>query len=222
MKTILCAALLSASALSSTASLAQPTPRQQVQHLLRRFAFSVPPETVTAVEASGTAAWLAQQEQPSLIDDFRNRTRDVADQLVNGGCLTIISSNGGRSAHDADAQATPGQARTALARPFRRRPRQGRRSGADVSLRPGIRANALGNFATLLTAVAEESAMLEWLDNNWNVGPVANENFARESHAALLDGHNAAQHGRLDQAQRQRAAAGELHPGGRAEIAKSP
>ena len=23
--------------------------------------------------------------------------------------------------------------------------------------------------------------MLEWLDNNWNVGPVANENFARES-----------------------------------------
>ena len=43
-----------------------------------------------------------------------------------------------------------------------------------------VRANALGNFTTLVTAVAQEAAMLVWLDNNWNVGPTANENWSRE------------------------------------------
>jgi uncharacterized protein (DUF1800 family) len=43
-----------------------------------------------------------------------------------------------------------------------------------------IRANALGNFGTLLTAVAQEGAMLIWLNNNYNAGSVPNQNFARE------------------------------------------
>ena len=43
-----------------------------------------------------------------------------------------------------------------------------------------IRANALGNFRTMLEAMARSTSMLYYLDNVYSVGPVANENFARE------------------------------------------
>ena len=43
-----------------------------------------------------------------------------------------------------------------------------------------IRANALGNFATLLNAVAQEPAMLSGCRNNYNSGRSPNENFGRE------------------------------------------
>ncbi len=43
-----------------------------------------------------------------------------------------------------------------------------------------IRANALGNFRTLLGAVAKSTAMLYYLDNQSNSGGKPNENYARE------------------------------------------
>lgn len=43
-----------------------------------------------------------------------------------------------------------------------------------------IRANALGNFSTLLTAVVKSGAMLVYLDNDKNDRGFHNENFARE------------------------------------------
>jgi uncharacterized protein (DUF1800 family) len=43
-----------------------------------------------------------------------------------------------------------------------------------------IRANALGKFLDLLTAVSKDPAMLIWLDNQENVAGRPNENFARE------------------------------------------
>ncbi len=46
-----------------------------------------------------------------------------------------------------------------------------------------VRADALGNFAKLVSDVAKEPAMLEWLDNNYNSGNATNppnQNFGRE------------------------------------------
>lgn len=43
-----------------------------------------------------------------------------------------------------------------------------------------LRENASGNFRTLLTAVAQDPAMLIWLDNRRNIKGSPNENFARE------------------------------------------
>ncbi|HUL96957.1 MAG TPA: DUF1800 domain-containing protein [Usitatibacter sp.] len=43
-----------------------------------------------------------------------------------------------------------------------------------------LRSEALGNFATLLHAVAKDPAMLVWLDNAGNRKQAPNENFARE------------------------------------------
>lgn len=43
-----------------------------------------------------------------------------------------------------------------------------------------LRANATGNFRTLLREVSKDPAMLFWLDNEFNVKGKPNENFARE------------------------------------------
>jgi uncharacterized protein (DUF1800 family) len=43
-----------------------------------------------------------------------------------------------------------------------------------------LRSQALGNFATLLHAIAKDPAMLVWLDNAGNRKQAPNENFARE------------------------------------------
>jgi uncharacterized protein (DUF1800 family) len=43
-----------------------------------------------------------------------------------------------------------------------------------------LRANATGNFRTLLHAASQDPAMIFWLDNQQNVAGKPNENFARE------------------------------------------
>lgn len=43
-----------------------------------------------------------------------------------------------------------------------------------------LRDNASGNFATLLTTVSKEPAMIKWLDTDADIKGHANENFARE------------------------------------------
>ncbi|HEY3780920.1 MAG TPA: DUF1800 domain-containing protein [Fimbriimonadaceae bacterium] len=54
-----------------------------------------------------------------------------------------------------------------------------------------IRANALGDFPTMLKAMAHSPAMLEYLDNQRNVRGVPNENYARE----LMELHTLGLHG---------------------------
>lgn len=54
-----------------------------------------------------------------------------------------------------------------------------------------IRDNALGNFPTMLQAVAKSPAMLQYLDNQLNRRGVANENYARE----LMELHTLGVHG---------------------------
>ena len=59
--------------------------RNQIQHLLRRLAFSAPPATVTATLASGIAPWLAAEENWSALDDSNTGLETLPTALVNGG-----------------------------------------------------------------------------------------------------------------------------------------
>ncbi len=52
-----------------------------------------------------------------------------------------------------------------------------------------LRSHALGNFTTLTTDIARDTAMLIWLDNFTNVKDHPNENFGRELLELFLLGH---------------------------------
>ena len=81
------AALLGAALAFPQHAAAQTAPtRAEVQHLLRRFAFSAPPETVTAVMQGGIDAWLAAQENPASLDDSGTELETLPTNLTaNGG-----------------------------------------------------------------------------------------------------------------------------------------
>jgi hypothetical protein len=161
---------------------AQTTSRQQVQHLLRRFAFSAPPETVTAVLAQGIPGWLATQDNWTAIDDSNSELETIP---------TSLNSSGGYYDYNVFERIvmqhmvlTQRQLQAKLELHWLDHFAVGLEKVGDPAIQyhydQTVRANALGNFTTLVTAVAQEAAMLIWLDNNWNVGPVANENWSRE------------------------------------------
>jgi uncharacterized protein (DUF1800 family) len=175
------AALVLASAIAPAAAETAPT-RPQIQHLLRRFSFSAAPETVTATLAQGISAWLAQQENWSALDDSNSELETLP---------TALNSSGGYDDYSIFERAvmqhmvlTPRQLQAKLELHWLDHFAVGLEKVGDPAMMyhydQTIRANALGNFTTLMTAVALEPAMLIWLDNNNNSGPVANENFARE------------------------------------------
>lgn len=59
-----------------------------------------------------------------------------------------------------------------------------------------LRKNAVGNFRTMLIAVAQDPAMLIWLDNKDNIKGKPNENFAREIMELFTmgEGHGYSEH----------------------------
>ena len=176
------ASLVGVCALGPVAAHAQNDTRVQVQHLLRRFSFSAPPETVTSAVNSGIPAWLASQDNWQALDDSGSELETVPTQLNNTGGYPdynvferIVMQH---------MVLTPRQLQAKLELHWLDHFAVGLQKVGDPAIQyhydQAIRANALGNFTTLVTAVAQEAAMLIWLDNNWNVGPVANENFSRE------------------------------------------
>jgi uncharacterized protein (DUF1800 family) len=172
-----CAACLAAQPLHAEA----PT-RADIQHLLRRFAFSAPPATVTAVQQGGIAAWLASQDNWQALNDSQSELEQLPTTLNSQG--GFIDYNVWERILMQHMVLTPRQLQAKLELHWLDHFAVGLEKVGDPAVMyhydQTIRANALGNFTTLITLVAEEAAMLEWLDNNWNVGPVANENFARE------------------------------------------
>jgi uncharacterized protein (DUF1800 family) len=163
---------------------AQPaTARARVQHALRRLAFSAPPETVTMVQAEGLNAWLAAQDNPAALDDSGTELESLPTQLTpQGGFIDPFVWERMIVQH---MVLTPRQLQAKLELHWLDHFAVGTGKIGDPAVMyhydQTIRANALGNFTTLMTAVAQEAAMLVWLDNSGNVGPVANENFAREA-----------------------------------------
>jgi uncharacterized protein (DUF1800 family) len=176
------AAALAVWAMTPGQAQAQLSDRQAAQHLLRRFAFSASPAAVTAAVTSGTEAWLAAQENWQALDDSQSELEVVP---------TALNAQGGYPDYNVFERIvmqhmvlTPRQLQAKLELHWLDHFAVGLEKVGDPAIQyhydQAVRANALGNFTTLVTAVAQEAAMLVWLDNNWNVGPVANENWARE------------------------------------------
>jgi hypothetical protein len=159
-----------------------PSPRAEVQHALRRFAFSASPETVSAVVASGIGPWIASQENWPALDDSGSELETLPTTFAPGG--GFIDYNVFERLVMQHMMLTPRQLQAKLELHWLDHFAVGLGKVGDPAMMyhydQTVRANALGNFATLLTAVAKEPAMLIWLDNNNNAGAVANENFARE------------------------------------------
>ena len=159
-----------------------PSPRAQIQHTLRRFAFSAPPETITAVAASGIGTWLAAQEAWTTLDDSGSEIETLPTTFASNG--SYIDYNVFERLVLQHMMLTPRQLQAKLELHWLDHFAVGLGKVGDPAMMyhydQTVRSNALGNFATLLTAVAKEPAMLIWLDNNNNAGAMANENFARE------------------------------------------
>jgi uncharacterized protein (DUF1800 family) len=162
-----------------------PTARQQVQHLLRRFGYSASPAQVDAVVAEGIPAWVKQQLDWHSIDDTKSMLNKPPHSYVDPNHCDFCLANE--------------QAFEALV--YQHNILTGRQlqakmelhwlehfsvSAADID-KPSmynydqiLRANALGNFATLVSQVATSNAMLWWLNNDGNQAKGPNVNWARE------------------------------------------
>jgi len=193
VRAILAGALLGTSILTSVAVAAPPAispiaaptaspTRAQVQYFLRRFSFSAAPEDVTAVQGSGIAAWLAAQEDWQNINDSGTELETLPTALVNGSYPDFQIFERAVVQH---MILTNRQLQAKLELHWLDHFAVSLASVGDPAIMyhydQTIRANALGNFSTLLQAVGNEAAMLIWLSNNYNSGSAPNENFARES-----------------------------------------
>jgi uncharacterized protein (DUF1800 family) len=165
------------------------TPRVKAQHLLRRLGFSAPPALVTQIVHQGVDNWFAQQLTPSSIDDSAALAK--IEPLP-----TRSNSTGGYDDWDLWERRliqrehyTKRQVQEKMVLHWLDHFSVSNDAVGDPAVMSEyedvLRADALGNFATLASDVARTPAMLYWLDNNYNDGsdPVhnpPNENFARE------------------------------------------
>ncbi|MDP9017815.1 MAG: DUF1800 domain-containing protein, partial [Candidatus Eremiobacteraeota bacterium] len=158
-----------------------------VHHLLRRFAFSASPEESQAVRLQGTQAWLEAQLHPRAIDDaqmqallepkpaFTNAKGDIADAAVYARRLLIREIYSKRQVQEKLVLHWLDHFSVGVSKVDNH--------ALMARYEETLRYGALGNFASLLTSVSKNPAMLMWLDNNYNVsadGAKPNENFARE------------------------------------------
>jgi uncharacterized protein (DUF1800 family) len=170
-----------------------------VRHLLRRATFGFGAADVAAVEQMGINAWLAQQLDPEAIDDGALEAylgRYPALTLTSAQIADLDADNGGQEQADEDLVAA------AVARQvFSNRklfevmaefwanhfnvvtPSDDDRGRRTVEDREVLRANALGSFAQMLSALVQSPGMLRYLNQNTSRGDgdnVPNEDFARE------------------------------------------
>ena len=164
--------------------------RKVVQNALRRFGFSDTPTTISAVYAGGLQNWFATQLSPDTI----------ADSAL-AGYLTAEPNNTGLLAkNDGSILCAYGTLMTERQVSSKKQLLEKLTmywlehfSINGTSTLPGpigeyttlVRSDALGNFAKLLSDIAVQPAMLDWLGNNNNNGssPISNppnQNFGRE------------------------------------------
>jgi uncharacterized protein (DUF1800 family) len=165
---------------------ADPKPtRQEVQHLLRRFAFSASPAAVNKVISQGIAAWLNQQMNWQAIDDSKSMLDKPPTAYVNPNtCNYCLPNYNAFEAlvyqHDllTDRQL---QAKLELHWLDHFSVNMSQIDPPNMyNYDAAVRENALGNFAKLVTAVALSPAMMSWLTNEGNQANGPNVNFARE------------------------------------------
>ncbi len=164
--------------------------RKVVQNALRRFGFSDTPAAVTAVYSGGLQNWFAAQLNPDTIADG-----------ALAGYLTAEPNNTGLLQRN-DNNILCGYGTLMTERQVSSKKQLLEKltmywlehfSINGSSTLPGpigeyntiLRADALGNFAKLISDIALQPAMLDWLGNNNNNGsnPITNppnQNFGRE------------------------------------------
>jgi uncharacterized protein (DUF1800 family) len=164
--------------------------RALAQNLMRRFGFSGAPADITALYNSGPAAWLTAQLSPSTIDDSALANTLQAMPTYTGN--PAIDDNIDNNIERRIVQREIASKRQLLEKMtlywlehFAVSENGVNDIGAMAHYEDTVRADALGNFAQLVTDVSKEPAMLYWLDNNFNNGanPASNppnENFGRE------------------------------------------
>ena len=164
--------------------------RASAQHLLRRFAFSGSTADVNAAYASGPIAWLSAQLNPASIDDSALASTMQAMPTYTGN--TAIDNSINTRIEERILERQIGTKRQLLEKVtlhwlehFAVSQDGVNDIGAMAHYEDTVRADALGNFQTLVSDVAKEPAMLYWLDNNFNNGSnpannPPNENFGRE------------------------------------------
>lgn len=182
---LLLAALAAGAAAPAGAATTTPTQRQLVQHLLRRFAFSASPAAVDAVLAQGPSAWVAQQLKWQSIDDSKSQLNHPPGGYINPGtcgfCLpNYYAFEAMVYQHDLLTNRQI-QAKMELHWLDHFSINQSQLDMPSMyDYDQAVRANALGNFAKLVSSVAVTPAMLWWLDNDGNNSQGPNVNWARE------------------------------------------
>lgn len=187
---------------------AVPSPPAAASLALTRLGFGPAPGDVAAFDALGgtdaarLTAWVDQQLDPASIDDSACDARIVASGFTTlGKPLTQLWTDHVQNDPPWEVHVQP--FRETVAATFLRAIHSKRQLFelmvdfwhnhfnvyADDFLiaavwvhsdRDVIRANALGNFRTMIEAVAKSTAMLHYLDNRVNSFEDPNENFARE------------------------------------------
>jgi uncharacterized protein (DUF1800 family) len=153
---------------------------RKVAHLLRRAGFGATPEDIQAHAAKGLEATVDElvnyEQQP---DDLDATLAKVQGDLVDLNNLEDIQTwwlyrmlHTSRPLQEKMTLFWHGHFATAFYKVRDARYMHGQNET--------FRANALGNFKDLVTAVAKDPAMLIWLDGNTNRKGAPNENFARE------------------------------------------
>jgi uncharacterized protein (DUF1800 family) len=142
-----------------------------VAHVLRRLTFGPQPGQLSDFVGLGSAGTIEQllaaaplePEQPKL------ETDDEFGNMIRWGVERLIDPAAG--VHEKMVWFWHGHLTSSLDK-----------ADPTMMLRQHnlLRANALGNFRTLLQAMAIDGAMLEWLDGAWSTADSPNENFARE------------------------------------------
>ena len=163
--------------------------RASAQHLLRRFGFSDTPANVSAVYKEGASTWLTAQLNPASVDDsalapYLNPLPEYTGTDVDNGIQNIVQDRIIQREISSNRQLLEKVTLHWLEH-FAVSQDKVNDIGAMAHYEDTVRADALGNFAQLVTDVSKEPAMMYWLDNNYNngaanAGSPPNENFGRE------------------------------------------
>ncbi|HEY8527528.1 MAG TPA: DUF1800 domain-containing protein [Acidimicrobiales bacterium] len=167
---------------------------EPIHHLLRRTTFGPTPALVEEVRSRGIDAWLADQLDPSAIDDAE---ADAVWAQFPMASMTPAQIQGAIERYRWDAMAEYGQATLARQIWSRRQlfevmvdfwanhfntptPGEGGWDTAPSYHNDVIRRHALGSFTDMLLAVARHPSMLRYLSNHDSHKDSVNENYGRE------------------------------------------
>ncbi len=158
--------------------------------LVRRISMGLAPDEVALARRLGYAGYLEYQLNPAAIDDGETDSFIALRTPITGlvGAALIGSDGNEASAQLSDAALY----RAAFSkRQLKERMVEFWTDHFTISIskvgnlklmddRDVIRANAMGNFQTLLKATSQSAAMLVYLDQNRSSTPTPNQNYARE------------------------------------------